>query len=266
MKQVGMLLNYCRGKDMIYKSQTRKNAFGNTISRRSQLGREFIVTSIGLLVAIFSVMPVYAQSGNSACGSLKNGYGPYDYRTDRDKLPVVEGAHFTEPIEALIRGSQSRHPGGDIDYTLRAIPNNHRALIAMMRLGEREKTPQPSNSRYSIECWFERAILFRPDDGIVRMIYSTYLNRKGRIPDATRQLEIATTYAKDSAFTHYNIGLHYFDLKNYDKALIQAHKAMALGWTKTELRDQLSSVGKWTEPVDLPATPAMDSASAPASK
>ncbi|WP_114971804.1 tetratricopeptide repeat protein [Rhodoferax ferrireducens] len=251
---------------MIYKSQTRKNAFENTISVRAQLGREFIVTSIGLLVAIFSAMPLYAQSGYSACGSLKNGYGPYDYRTDRDKLPIVTGAHFTEVVEALIRGTTNTRPGGDIDYTLRAIPNNHRALMAMMRLGEKEKTTQPSGSSYSIECWFERAILFRPDDGIVRMIYSTYLNRNGRIPDATRQLEIATTYAKDSAVTHYNIGLHYFDLKNYDKAIIQAHKAMALGWMQTELRDQLRGVSKWTEPVDLQATPATDSASAPASK
>ena len=211
---------------------------------------------IGWLVAIFSAMPVYAQSGNSACGSLKNGYGPYDYRTDRDKLPVVEGAHFTEPIEALIRGSQSNHPGGDIDYTLRAIPNNHRALIAMVRLGEREKTPKPRNSSHSIECWFERAILFSPDDGIVRMIYSSYLNSQGRVPDATRQLEIATNYAKDSAFTHYNIGLHYFDMKNYDKALVQAHRAIELGLPQTVLRDKLKSVGKWAEPANVPTTPA----------
>ena len=217
---------------------------------------------IGGLVAIFSAMPAYAQSGYSACGSLTNGYGPYDYRTDGDKLPIVTGAHFTDVVEALIRGTTSTRPGGDIDYTLRAIPNNHRALMAMMRLGEKEKTSQPSGSRYSIECWFERAILFRPDDGIVRMIYSTYLNRNGRIPDATRQLEIATTYAKDNAFTHYNIGLHYFDMKNYDKALVQAHKAIELGFPQTVLRDKLQSVGKWAEPANVPTTPVADIAPA----
>lgn len=247
---------------MIYKSQTRKNAFGNTIFLRSQFSRKFIVMSIGLLVASFSAIPVYAQSGNEACGSIKASIGPYDYRTDRDKLPLVEGAHFTAEVEALIRGTTSTRPGGDIAYTLRAIPNNHRALLAMMRLGEKEKTTQPSGSTYSIECWFDRAIRFRPDDGVVRMIYSTYLNKNGRIPEANSQLEIATTYAKDSAITHYNIGLHYFNLKNYDKALVQAHKAMALGWTQTDLRDQLRSVGKWTEPTELPA-PTSPAASAP---
>lgn len=185
----------------------------------------------------------------SACGQLRSigQYGPYDYRTDKEKLPIVLGAHFTPEIEALIRGKTSTTPGGDIDYTLRAIPNNHRALIAMMRLGEKEKTPQPRGSRYTVECWFERAVEFRPDDSIVRMIYSTFLHKQGRVSDAIAQLEIATTYAKDSAFTHYNIGLHYFDMKIYDKALVQAHKAINLGWQQPELQNQLTKLGKWID-------------------
>ena len=208
-----------------------------------------------LLMVLFASPVAFAQNVAGNCGPLRpdGQYGPYDYRTDRDKLPIVTGAHFTAEVEALIRGTTSHRPGGDIDYTLRAIPNNHRALLAMMRLGEKEKTSQPSGSRYSVQCWFERAVLFRPDDAIVRMIYSTYLNSKGRVPDANRQLVIATSYAKDNAFTNYNIGLHYFDLKNYDKALANAHQAMALGFVQTELKEQLRSVGKWTEPADLPA-------------
>lgn len=221
---------------------------------------------IGWLIANFAATAALAQPGNWACGPLTNTYGPYDYRTDRDKLPLVLGAHFTPEVEALIRGTTSHRPGGDIDYTLRAIPNNHRALLAMVRLGEKEKTPQPSGSRYTIECWFERAILFRPDDGIVRMIYSSYLNSKGRLPEANRQLEMATNYAKDSAFTHYNIGLHYFDLKNYDKALAQAHKAIELGFPQTILRDKLQSVGKWAEPAELPITTIINNAPAEQTK
>ena len=217
---------------------------------------------IGCLFAISGAIPAWAQSANTACGSITNGTGPFDYRTDRDKLPVVTGAHFTPEVEALIRGTTNTRPGGDIDYTLRAIPNNHRALLAMMRLGEKEKTPQPSGSRYSIQCWFERAVLFRPDDGIVRMIYSTYLNSNGRAPEATRQLEIATSYAKDNAFTHYNIGLHYFDMKNYDRALLQAHKAIELGFTQPVLRDKLKSVGKWVEPANAASTMSADGAPA----
>ena len=44
-------------------------------------------------------------------------------------------------------------------------------------------------------------------------------------------------------------------MKSYDKALLQAHKAIALGFTQTALRDQLQQLGKWSEPAELPPTP-----------
>lgn len=211
---------------------------------------------IAWALCLMAATPAIAQTAGSSCGPLfsEGQYGPFDYRTDRDKLPIVLGAHFTPEVEALVRGKTSTI-GADIDYTLRAIPNNHRALMAMMRLGEKQKTPQPVGSRYSVQCWFERAITFRPDDAVVRMIYSGYLGKQGRLPEANAQLELATVHAKDNAFTHYNIGLHYFDLKNYDKALAQAHQAIALGFGQTALREQLQRVGKWSEPPPAPATP-----------
>lgn len=99
---------------------------------------------IGWLVANFAATTALAQSGNGACGPLTTAYGPYDYRTDRDKLPIVLNNHFTAEVEALVRGKTSATPGGDIDFTLRAIPNNHRVLLAMMRLGEKEPPPNPA--------------------------------------------------------------------------------------------------------------------------
>lgn len=228
-----------------------------------ELRTSFSSLLAGLLIALFSSSAAFAQAVGSSCGTLSSPgqYGPYDFRTDRDKVQIVLIHHFSPAAEALLP-TKLGPPGGDIDYTLRALPNYHRALIAMMRLGEKEKTPQPKGSTHSIDCWFQRALLFRPDDAVVRMIYSTYLNSKGRLPDANTQLEFATAYAKDSAFTHYNIGLHYLELRNYEKALVQAHQAMALGWTETELRDQLQKVGKWHEPADLSNTPAADNAPA----
>ena len=221
----------------------------------------------GLLLGVFTVASVWSQTVPGGCGNLRSQfqYGPYDARTDLDKLQIVLVPHFPPVVEALIKGDTNRHPGGDIDYTLRAIPNYHRALIAIMRLGERDKTDQPRDTRYRVECWFQRAIAFAPDDAIVRMIYSTYLNSKKRAAEATSQLEIATGYAKENAFTHHNIGLHYFDLKNYERALSQAHKAIALGFERTDLADQLRSVGKWVDPTETPVAPA-SAASEPVGK
>ena len=61
------------------------------------------------------------QSANiSSCGALFSSgqYGPYDFRTDKEKLPIVLGAHFTPEVEALIRGKTSGTPGGDIEIVV----------------------------------------------------------------------------------------------------------------------------------------------------
>lgn len=223
------------------------------------------INLVSFLLAVLAItLSMNGTVTAQGCGPIGGGFGPFDYRTVRDSnLKVVEEFHFTPEVEALIKGNTGTI-GGDLDYTLRAFPNHHRALIAMMRLGEKEKTPQPRGSRYSVDCWFERAVRFQPDDVIVRMIYSTYLNRQGRLADANTELKDATNYAKDDAFAHYNIGLHYFDLKNYNQALAEAHKAIALGFTQTALRDKLKSVGKWTEPTNTPAMTAAGAAIAPA--
>lgn len=206
-------------------------------------------------------LSVLAQVRVTGCGELGNGYGPFDYRTEfGEPKRLVEGAHFKPEIEALISGQFSdRTAGGDIDYTLRAFPNHHRALIATMRLSEKEKTDKPAGMRYPVECWLERAIRYKPDDTIARMIYVTYLLKKGRTTDATGQLEVATSYASDDSFAHYNIGLLYFDLKNYDRSLEQAHKAMELGFSRAALREQLQAAGKWHDPKPRPNRPAMKS-------
>ena len=198
-------------------------------------------------------VPISAQAqpvNNPSCGTLfsPGQYGPYDFRTDKAMLPIVLGAHFTPEVESLIRGKSSGTPGDDIDYTLRAIPNHPNALVAMMRLGEKEKTPQPRGSRYTVECWFDRALQFRPDDNVARMIYATFLIKNGSMPQAVDQLDRVTATAGDNAFTHYNAGLIYFNIKDFDKALSQAHKALALGLPRTELADKLKTAGKWTEP------------------
>lgn len=120
--------------------------------------------------------------------------------------------------------------------------------------------------RYSIECYFDRAIRFAPDDQVVRMLYGRYLSKQsGREAEAVVQLQKAVELAADNPFTQYNVGLIYVDMKRYDEALAQAHRAMALGMDRPELKQSLVSVGKWSEPAAGAApTAASTPASAPA--
>ena len=208
--------------------------------------------------------PVLAQVNANFCGPIAgNHYGPYEYRSDHfvaapndqesysHKRVLVDGAHFTPRVENLIgsqSGGRNGPPGADIDYTLRAFPNHHRALMSVMRYGEKTKSDKPAGLSMVVECYFERAARFKPKDTIVRMLYATFLIKNKRFPEAVGHLEQATVLAKDNAFTHYNIGLVYFDMKNYGKALAQAHEALALGFERNELRDLLKGVNQWQEP------------------
>lgn len=207
----------------------------------------FLLTST--LFAFFTSTVALAQVSPSSCGQLRapGQFGPFDFRTAQSQLPIVENYHFTPVVEALIRGSTNTLPGGDLDYTLRAFPNHHRALSAVVRYGDKMKSLKPPGLNFSVECYFYRALQFRPDDTIVRMIYARYLAKLERTPEAKQQLELATASAGDNAFSHYNIGLIYFDFKDFDKALEQAHKAIKLGFPRTALQEQLQSIGKWAE-------------------
>lgn len=230
---------------------------------------------LSLLLSPFIAANAWAQLANNACGTLTNSFGPFDYRNEvgtqdykknpNNPLYLVESTHFRPEMEALIRGGQGANSpvGPEFDYTLRAFPNHHRALIAMVRLAEMQKVDPPKGARYTVACWFERAIRFRSDDHIVRIIYATYLNKAARREDAIRQLEAAAKLAKDNAFSLYNIGMVYADMEMFDRALEYAHASEALGMQRTELKDRLVAAGHWREPAPQGPQPAASSSPAP---
>jgi len=181
------------------------------------------------------------------CGPLKNSYGPFDFRTDKGKLSIVEEYHFTPAVETLKHGNTSTYIGADLDYTLRAFPNHHRALYSAMRLAVRTRSSQPQGMNYPVECYFDRAIRFRPDDAQVHALYGFYLIQGKRLDEARRQFEAAEKLAPEDPQVLYNIGLGYADLKDFDKSLEFAHKAYQAGVRFGGLRERLQQAGKWRE-------------------
>ncbi len=232
-----------------------------TMMSYPSLVRSAARSAIALLVLALGLQHLaHSQGRPTICGSIENPYGPYDFRRDLDKLPIVIRAHFTPEVQALIAGKSSSTPGGDIDYTLRAIPNHPQALLSMAALGDKERTDQPKGSRYTVDCWFDRAMRFRPDDHIVRMIYVNYLTKKMRRTEALAHLAIARKLADDNPISVYNVGLLYFDLQEYPLALEHAHKAHALGNPYLDLQEKLRAVGQWREPDEQPAAASAASA------
>lgn len=207
---------------------------------------------VSLILVALAITPSWAQTGGeSECGSLKNHYGPFDYRTaSTDTKRGVESYHFTPKVENLIGGQNTYTPGGDMAYTLHVFPNHHRALMALIKLAKKQNTAKPQEMRYSVACYFDRAERFAPNDGVVKSLYGIYLLQIGRNQDATKKLEDALEFSGENANMHYNLGLAYFEIKEYDKALASAHTAYQLGFQLPGLRSKLEKVGKWK---DLPA-------------
>lgn len=214
------------------------------------------------LLAVLAILaaPAHGQQV-SQCGSLSgpDQYGPYDY-TNADhrvnKLPIVESNHFDANVRNLQGGARGKGPevtkvASDIDYTLRAFPNHHKALDAMARLHIREGTNDLSrryNSvNYSMECYFERATRFRPRDGNVRLIQGIYFYRLGNYDEAIEHMSAATSLMPKSPEAHYNLGLTYLKTKDYDSARTNAQRAYALGHPLPGLRNKLRRVGEWEE-------------------
>lgn len=224
------------------------------------------IASLVLAAALTTLAaPAAAQMPSpSLCGVLSNGSnGPWDYRNERQMLDMGEKNHFTAPVESLMRG-HSATVGADINFILHMYPNHPRALLAMMRWGEKLKTPKPHDTLYPVECYFERALRFRPNDNVVRMLYAHYLSRNARRPEAEKQLDLVVSGAGDNAFTYYNAGLLYFDINLFDKAAAQARTAVAMGLPRTDLIDKLKNAGRWSDTDATTPAPAASAASAAA--
>lgn len=205
-----------------------------------------------LIAALALALPAAAQNRLApppeGCGEIVNTYGPFDYRTAHpQQKSIVERVHFTRGVETLTKRGTGDY-GFDIGYTLAVFPNHSRAMLTLENLVAMEKSDPPHRVDMTIECYYARGMAFAPDDLVFRMFYVSYLIRKNRPEEARRFLDHVVTQAGDNALTHFNAGLLFFDMKDYDQALAQAHRAMAMGMARTDLRDRLTSVGRWKEP------------------
>ncbi len=71
----------------------------------------------------------------SPCRGNRQAYGPYDFTKPdhrRESLQLVESAHFDERVKRLIEDKSDATLISDLDYTIRAYPNHHNALYALI--------------------------------------------------------------------------------------------------------------------------------------
>ena len=226
----------------------------------------FLVAAFGLQAhaAEFEKSDKATQTGTSVlsleCKHFDNYSYAWDYTDYDDReayLYLVESAHFTQEVEALISGVSNPDVFADLDYTLRRFPNHHRALSAAARFEfQVEDAAVWLENFVPIDCYFQNAVQYKPSDGIIRLIYATYLHRKGVVEkrkelleQAKMQYNSALELMPESAEVHYNVGLFYFDIDKLNLALSHAHKAYNLGYPLPGLKDRLIKRGVWSKTV-----------------
>lgn len=210
------------------------------------------------------------------CGPLENNFGPYDYREYKDapekdprtgtssNLFLVESAHFLETCEAMVYCAAGT-PGREFDYTLRAFPNHHRALVAMVRLASKYKTEHAPDARYSVPCYFNRAIRFVPDDIVVRLLFVVYLKDSNRMDAARKALDDAKKLSPTNPFSQYNLGMVALDMNDMDTAVEYARKAYAAGMLQPGLKQRLIAARRWSAEDEAASQPGATPPDAPAS-
>ncbi|MBL4584174.1 MAG: hypothetical protein JKX83_06115 [Pseudomonadales bacterium] len=208
-----------------------------------------VALGLHLLLVLCSISTSVTAKLPAECGTLANHYGPYNYANPDHrlkKLSVVEKAHFTRNVEQLVRG-ESGTIEGDLDYTLRAFPNHHRALAAISNLGRDNKR---TNSDYktgyfSVECYFARAIAHIPSDPVVYLLYGIYNDRLGLSDKAAKNYLKSIDLSDRSAGAHYNVALLYFKLGQFEESLTHAKKAYQQGHPLPGLKRKLKKSGHW---------------------
>ncbi len=185
------------------------------------------------------------------CKGGGQGYGPYDY-TQRarlsSKLKIVEKAHFTPAVESLTGGaSTSKGPLADLDYTLRAFPNHHRALHAAIRYRMRHGKPIQHPQFSHVECYLQRAIHYSPHDSVSFMLYGLYLHRLNEHDKALEAYTRAYDLDPRDLEIQYNLGLLHTELNDYEQAKQLAQKVYQLQFPLQGLKNRLIQAGHWPD-------------------
>lgn len=215
----------------------------------SFFSKKFVVPFLSIAVFLCSAPLAFSASKTSApwvgdslsgvqCIGSPQGFGPFDYLYRYRltyELNIVEQHHFNEFKQ-------------DIDYTLRAWPNHHKALYSIVRQridgwGKRVKP-----RRTPAECYLERAIRFSPNDGTARMLYGMLLHQTDHITPALEQYRKALKSEPTNVQVKYNLSLLLVELKEFGEARKYAQELYSRGFPLPGLKKKLIRAGEWENP------------------
>jgi tetratricopeptide (TPR) repeat protein len=192
------------------------------------------------------------------CGPvpLPGAAGPYDYVDPKYSwnLNDINLNHWV-PAQEELAAKRVQHALMQLNYLLIRVPNHYAGLFELGRIeqlypgigydpslaGSKDVMQFPPTA----ECYFDRAFRYRPNDPTLRMLFGLYYHKSRHLEKALVQYQKAETMDPESSEIQYNLGLVYYDLKDYQSSIRHAQKAYKLGYPLAGLRKKLMAAGKW---------------------
>jgi tetratricopeptide (TPR) repeat protein len=220
----------------------------------------------GCAASAYAEEPVPPREDRTAeCGDLFNSTGPWDYRI---RTPAREydfrdtkRNHYDPAVDRMRAGEYTQRVMHDIDFLLRVFPNHYMALQLVQ---EYERGGGKRFAYRAVDCYFDRARRFAPDDVNVVIMEGSYFSKRKDLKRARESYEDALLMAPDSTDVNYNVGLFYAQVGEYDKALACAKLAYGRGYPLPGLKTKLEKAG-YTIKLDEEPAPAAAPAAEPAS-
>ena len=218
----------------------------------------------GFRLGIVLILTAILQLGNVAVLAQQGNLDYYAPRTGQNEIQLfnnVQGHHLGLGREEMEKGRYA--PALEhFEFILRYYPNHPQTLFALSELCQKWKTPACDGIA---DRWFQRAVERNPEAAPSHLVQAMHLHRKNKLDDAVKSYKRAIELAPNSVNAHYNLGLAYTDLKQYDQANLHAQKSYSLGVTLPGLRARLEKVGKWNPGARLPEPEAKPAADTPPS-
>ena len=203
------------------------------LSRPGKVALLRLRNTILILLGAFLSPPAMAQ-GN------KDYYNPGTSTAERTFFAQVHSYHLQPGIEKMFRG-QYQEAYQEFIFILVGFPNSPQALNMISELcANKWKSP-----KCEVDSVFNKAVARNPTIAETHVIYGIHLLRLGKSAEAVEKLNEALKLQPNSLNAHYNLGLAYFGLKQYELANRHAQASYALGAPLPGLRDKLVRIGKW---------------------
>jgi tetratricopeptide (TPR) repeat protein len=170
-------------------------------------------------------------------------FHPADYYLARANksgpLQIAEQLHL-QKAERHLAAREYESAYGESKFTLGQFPNHPQALLVVIDVCSKWKSP-----RCTVDDLLQKAKEINPKAADTYVIGGIYLHRVHRYQDAIQSFNEAIKLDPSSVNAHYNLGLSYFETKQYARANDEAQQAYALGAPLSGLRMKLQGVKQW---------------------